>query len=1030
VVQGVVSPGEKRREAGLRTALLVVASVLVALVGAPRVYAADDAPAPNGGTAQAQPAPAPASDTTATPPSSSQTADQPAAGASTTPNAPDGPSQDGPPSNASNGQSTPNASSGPSQDGPPSTAAAPNTADSSTQAAGQGASAGGGTEQSTSVAQAANADAAAHQQDVGNSQTTVKVDEPGNGGPVSQENQAAAGAEATAAAETSAPSTSDQSAAAGAAATQTDTQNTAVTVRVGSPGDDGSVEQANAAGATATAAVTTPETGESTVDESAAAVATQDGVANTNVSVRVFSPGNDGAVTQTNTAAAAADTSGGDGATAEATQTGVQNTNVSIRVESPGTSGPVAQQSTASTDTGAAVSATANGVDTNLTVVVDGTGLQQPGVNGLQVWEWTWNWDRDESATADALLDTPPASWDWLWGSGNNGSNGPGLGQVTSQAVGNAGLAAGTWTWNWSWARAGVPNWTWDWDWEAQNPCASCVWIWNWTWNWTGQPAPTGSTPPPAQPSDDPGTSGQANIAVADARAGVTAVVTQTTAQDGEGTGTQYAGQVVTVEQSADATATATQLDVETVATANHLGAQVNRVVSDASATAGGRVEQRANQTMLVDVDGEGAATQWSGQEIDLVQEAQADVHVVQRNVSLRTRDTVAATAQASAAVAADVDQNVVQDALVDGGTTDQWAGQLTLVEQLADAASVVEQTGAAELRSAGRTARAQSSAAALAQNGQGVVQRAARGGGLASQTAMQVAYVGQDGSATATTTQQVGGAASRLASSDANATNRALVVQKGVQESSGALGLDIQDLTQESIVVQTAAAVSVSAGGVAGKAVVANSAIVQQTAGQSLAGGPGSPGGQDLSAFCAPPALASSGEGEPASSAVSGSHAVVAGDTVVLLDDGDDVQLFHSSFHQRFSAAARRTRAITPRFPAVRTGIDAGRPAAGSSPASLQISVPRPTQARLDTRPEVHAGAGDAGREPPLPPAGDPPLWVSALTAATAGGAGSSGIAAILLAFALVPPMLRRAREGSVVRRPIDVLSQVDVPV
>ena len=119
--------------------------------------------------------------------------------------------------------------------------------------------------------------------------------------------------------------------------------------------------------------------------------------------------------------------------------------------------------------------------------------------------------------------------------------------------------------------------------------------------------------------------------------------------------------------------------------------------------------------------------------------------------------------------------------------------------------------------------------------------------------------------------------------------------------------------------------------------------------------------------------------------------------------------------------------------------GVPIGRDTAPGSglerpvPGSLhttQISVPPPTQARLDTRPGDHAGAGDAGREPPLPPAGDPPLWVSALAAVGASGAGPSGIAAILSAFALVPPLLRRAREGSVVRRPIGAFSQVDVPV
>jgi hypothetical protein len=154
-----------------------------------------------------------------------------------------------------------------------------------------------------------------------------------------------------------------------------------------------------------------------------------------------------------------------------------------------------------------------------------------------------------------------------------------------------------------------------------------------------------------------------------------------------------------------------------------------------------------------------------------------------------------------------------------------------------------------------------------------------------------------------------------------------------------------------------------------------------------------------------------------------------VFGVAVVPPDDGGDVQLFHSLFHQRFSAAARRTSATTPRFPPVRSGIVAERPVPGS-PAATQISAPRPTQARLDTRPGDHAGAGDAGTEPPLPPAGGPPMWVSALAAATGSGTGPSGIAAIPDSFGLVPPLLLRAREGSVVRRPIDALSQVDVPV
>jgi len=145
-----------------------------------------------------------------------------------------------------------------------------------------------------------------------------------------------------------------------------------------------------------------------------------------------------------------------------------------------------------------------------------------------------------------------------------------------------------------------------------------------------------------------------------------------------------------------------------------------------------------------------------------------------------------------------------------------------------------------------------------------------------------------------------------------------------------------------------------------------------------------------------------------------------------VLMDDLD-VMVFHD--HRRLSPAARGTRATTPRLRSVHPEHGSGR-LAPESPSMTQISAPRPTQARLDTRPGDHAGVGDAGTEPPLPPAGGPPSWVSAFAPAAASGAGPSGIAAILADFALVPPLLLRAREGSVVRRPIDVLSRVDVPV
>ena len=884
-----------------------------------------------------------------------------------------------------------------------------------------------GAEQETSVAQTAAAAAAATQDGVGNTAFTVQLDQPGDEAPLTQANQAQGNAQAGVDAESSTPATTDQAASADATGTQSDVQNTAVTVRVGSPGGNGAVHQSNTAGAHAATSVTPPAKGHATNAESAVAAAAQDGASNTNVSIRVFSPGSDGTVGQSNHAAAAAETSGPDGASATATQAGARNTNVSIRVESDGTTGAVTQTSgstaTASGD-GDATATTQGGLDTDLSVVVDGNDLVKPGAGGLQIWEWTWTWDRDESV--DAPLDIQPSSWNWVWGSAPAGAQATQL----TPAPGSATYTAGSWTWNWDWDRSGAPNWVWDWDFAGQLPCGSCVWIWNWTWDWTGQPVQTGSTATDGESSNTPETPpDQANLAFAGAEASVTGYVAQTINQDGVGEEAQYAGQLVSVDQSADAVATATQSDVGTLVMGNELVPQLNLVVSHAAATVRADLSQQVDQAMLV--GGEGDAAQWSGQEIDVVQAARASVRSGQSGITLRSGGAARAEGVAAATTAADVHQRVAQVALVVEGTTDQWAGQLTLVEQAGDAVSVVDQTAAPVPYFVGGIARAQSISGAVAVVDQKLVQSAARGGGIGSQTGMQAVYVGQDGSSIATTTQQTGSAAGP-ATSEARAINQALVVQDGLQQSTGALALDIQDLSQQSIVVQSAIAVSTSAGGIAGVAVVFNCAAVQQSAGQSLAGGTGIPESRDISTFCASPAavsdsaLSTAGLESAVSRVFATPPAVEASASGVLMDDLD-VMVFHD--HRRLSPAARGTRATTPRLRLVRPE-QASERLAPESPAMTQISAPRPTQARLDTRPGDHAGAGDAGTEPPLPPAGGPPSWVSAFAPAAASGAGPSGIAAILADFALVPPLLLRAREGSVVRRPIDVLSRVDVPV
>ena len=193
-----------------------------------------------------------------------------------------------------------------------------------------------------------------------------------------------------------------QDASSAAVTGQGGAQNTNISVRVLSPGDDGSVSQQNNASARSSAAnrnastqaarqnqldggpgaQTVGQSNQNAQDATSAAVAEQHGAENKNVSVRVLSPGDNGSVSQQNNVdanssatnasstiqAAGQEQSGArPGATgsqavgqsnagaqeansgAVATQGGARNTNVSVRVLSPGNAGDVSQQNTSST---------------------------------------------------------------------------------------------------------------------------------------------------------------------------------------------------------------------------------------------------------------------------------------------------------------------------------------------------------------------------------------------------------------------------------------------------------------------------------------------------------------------------------------------------------------------------------------------------------------------------------------------------------------------------------------------------------
>ena len=216
--------------------------------------------------------------------------------------------------------------------------------------------------------------------------------------------------------------TSGQAAGAAAGAAQTNPSNTNISIRVLSPGSDGSVDQSNTVDSDATASNRNSADQDATQSQSAGStgaccgsgstgiqsssqsaankqaaaalsLATQTGASNTNVPIRVLSPGRDGSVSQSNTVDSDASASnknsaeqdatqtqsGGSGtdckcqdgstgiqtsdqdaknkqtavAASEAKQIDPQNTNVSIRVLSPGSGGNVTQTNSVSSDANA-----------------------------------------------------------------------------------------------------------------------------------------------------------------------------------------------------------------------------------------------------------------------------------------------------------------------------------------------------------------------------------------------------------------------------------------------------------------------------------------------------------------------------------------------------------------------------------------------------------------------------------------------------------------------------------------------------
>ena len=180
------------------------------------------------------------------------------------------------------------------------------------------------------------------------------------------------------------PDTSQAVAGADAAAAQLGAANLDVSVRIDSPGDNGAVAQTIAA--QADAAQTAAQAADSAQDASAQAGTTQAAPTNVAVSVRIGSPGTDGPVTQTSTADAAAQTAASD--TAPATATAPAPSDAS-------TEAPLSQAA----------------APTEPTPVTTG------GASVPSVWTWNWTWtcgDITDPGTTQTI-DTGIQGWIWTW---------------------------------------------------------------------------------------------------------------------------------------------------------------------------------------------------------------------------------------------------------------------------------------------------------------------------------------------------------------------------------------------------------------------------------------------------------------------------------------------------------------------------------------------------------------------------------------------------------------------------------------
>jgi hypothetical protein len=577
----------------------------------------------------------------------------------------------------SNGQATANA--------PENAATAPNS-----QANGNGATSGqangNGPANSNGNGVAASANAHANQGNPGNSNVSVRVDRPGDNGPVTQENTAGSEAAGSTGGDAGAPAaTGEQSGdptggRSEAQSGQTTPSNLNVSVRVGSPGDNGQVTQENAANAQAGAGG--PGSSGSAMPGGAASNAdsTQTNPQNVNVSVRVGSPGDDASIDQTNSANAVAagsastatapvtngpsdghssvdnsasvdqdveqcpdeclpaplngstgaattgqnseTSTGGVDTETSATQISPSNVNVSIRVGSPGDRHGVTQRNDASADADVAVSTTTD--EDNLDLAVTLTGGTVVSVPAGLAWVWNWVWTTGAPPFDPDSAPTSTSIWDWIW------TQQPSSGSAAQAGTSSIAPVEGHWIWNWTWTRSDG----WSSGFTADLPC-SCAWVWTWTWTWTDDE----STPETAAPAGEEPEITAAPVVQTNASTAIAVAVTnfardQEIVRAAEATGeTARALQSIDSQQLATATALAQQddaLNASFVATGIVESiTQLNDIVATAFARADLTVSQAVHQSQTGLDDG-ATHTVAAEQSVESLQSSDAHAHVLQ----------------------------------------------------------------------------------------------------------------------------------------------------------------------------------------------------------------------------------------------------------------------------------------------------------------------------------------------------------------------------------------------------------------